>query len=82
MADDVSIRARISALVAEEHELRRQLGAREITPEEEHARLREVEVELDQCWDLLRQREARRDSGGDPDDASTRSADVVEGYLG
>ena len=43
--------------------------------------LRAVEVELDRCWDLLRQRRARRDAGGDPDDAQTRDAETVERYL-
>jgi hypothetical protein len=41
-----------------------------------------VEIELDQCWDLLRQRRALRETGGDPREASVRPADEVEGYLG
>ena len=54
----------------------------EITVDEEHARLRSVEVELDQCWDLLRQRRAKREFGQDPDDAEVRSERTVEGYTG
>jgi hypothetical protein len=73
--------ARIHELVDEEHELRSRLQRGEITAEEEHARLRAVEVELDQCWDLLRQRRALRESGGDPRDAQARPAEEVEGYL-
>jgi hypothetical protein len=43
--------------------------------------MREVQVVLDQCWDLLRQRRARRSAGQDPDDTSLRGADTVERYL-
>ncbi|HEY3530751.1 MAG TPA: DUF2630 family protein [Nocardioides sp.] len=82
MAEDVDIRARISELVSTERSLREQLAAGEISTDEEHERLRHVETELDQCWDLLRQRQALRDSGGDPDRASARSESTVEGYLG
>jgi len=80
--DDSSIRAHIADLVATEKQLRDQLGRGEITRQEEHDRLREVETELDRLWDLLRQRDARREYGGDPDDAEERPADVVEGYQG
>ena len=80
--DDTSIRARITDLVHEERELRAKLSRREITADEEHARLKDVEVELDQCWDLLRQRDAKRQYGEDPDDASARPSEVVEKYLG
>jgi hypothetical protein len=44
-------------------------------------RLAKINVELDQCWDLLRQRRALRDAGQDPDQAEVRPADVVERYL-
>ncbi len=73
--------AHIRELVAAEKELREQLQHRDISTSEEHDRLRRVEVELDQCWDLLRQRRALRDSGGDPRAAQVRPADEVEGYL-
>jgi hypothetical protein len=72
--DDKQLSARIGDLIAEEHELER--GG-----EPDPVRLRELEVQLDQCWDLLRQRRARRTAGENPDDAETRPADVVEGYL-
>jgi hypothetical protein len=81
---DESIAARIERLVAEEHDLR----SREQTDsadtdalEDEKARLRSVEVELDRCWDLLRQRRALREAGADPDQATARDADTVERYL-
>ena len=48
--------------------------------EEDKERLRTVEVELDRCWDLLRQRRALRDSGADPEQAQVRDADTVEHY--
>jgi hypothetical protein len=73
--------AYIRELVAEEKALRAQLLHRDITTSEEHDRLRRVEVELDQCWDLLRQRRALRESGGDPREAEVRPPDQVEGYL-
>jgi hypothetical protein len=79
---DGSIRQRISDLVHEEHSLRDKLSSREISPDEEHARLRDLELELDQCWDLLRQRQAKREFGEDPDTAEVRDARTVEGYQG
>ena len=74
--------AHIRKLVAEEKALREQLQHRDITASEEHDRLRTLEVELDQCWDLLRQRRALRETGGDPREAQVRPADQVEDYLG
>ncbi len=82
MADDAAIHQHISALVDEEHELRRKRAAGEIARDEEHARLAAIEVELDQAWDLLRQREAKRQYADNPDSAEQRSPGVVEGYLG
>jgi hypothetical protein len=73
--------AYIRDLVAEEKALRAQLQHRDIDTSEEHDRLHRLEVELDQCWDLLRQRRALRDSGGDPRAAEVRPPDEVEGYL-
>lgn len=72
--DDKQISARIGDLIKEEHELERDR-------EPDAARLRELAVELDQCWDLLRQRRARRSAGEDPDQAQARPGNVVEGYL-
>ncbi|MGE2729838.1 DUF2630 family protein [Mycolicibacterium vaccae] len=81
MVKDEDILARVNRLVAEEQELRSALQHREIDESEEHRRLRAVEVQLDQCWDLLRQRRALRQSGGDPREAQVRPPDEVEGYL-
>ncbi len=80
--EDGSIRSRIGDLVDEERTLREQLAKHEITPEEEQARLRSLEVELDQCWDLLRQRAAKREFGSDPESAEVRPPGIVEGYVG
>lgn len=77
---DNEILSRIKDLVAEEHTLRERLQAGEVSSEEEHARVKDLEVALDQCWDLLRQRRARRDAGEDPDAAAARPANEVEGY--
>jgi hypothetical protein len=77
--DDGEVIRRIGALVDEEHELERSGGTHGLG-DEATRRLREVEVALDQCWDLLRQRRARRETGGDPDDAQVRPPDVVERY--
>jgi Protein of unknown function (DUF2630) len=77
--DDGEVIRRIGALVDEEHELERSGGTHGLD-DEATRRLREVEVALDQCWDLLRQRRARRETGGDPDDAQVRPPDVVERY--
>ncbi|HXO45675.1 MAG TPA: DUF2630 family protein [Mycobacterium sp.] len=74
--------SRINELVAEEKALREQLQHGKISESEENKRLRQLEIELDQCWDLLRQRRALRETGGDPRDAAVRPADEVEGYLG
>lgn len=82
MADDAAVHEHITSLVQEEHELRRRLSAGEITRDEEHARLSALEVELDQAWDLLRQRDAKRQYAANPDGAHERSADTVENYLG
>jgi Protein of unknown function (DUF2630) len=73
--------AHIRGLVDEEKTLRSQLQRGDISTSEEHDRLRRVEVELDQCWDLLRQRRALRERGGDPREAQVRPPDEVEGYL-
>jgi hypothetical protein len=73
--DDKEISSRISALIDEEHALER-AGH---TPD--HDRMRAIDVELDTCWDLLRQRRARRAAGENPDEAQARPEGVVEGYL-
>jgi Protein of unknown function (DUF2630) len=81
VAQDQDILAQVNKLVAEEKELRSQLQQREIDESEEHQRLKAVEIALDQCWDLLRQRRALRETGGDPREAQVRPPGEVEGYL-
>ena len=77
--EDKEIVERIGNLAAEEHALE-QAHAGEGLSADEVARMRALEVALDQCWDLLRQRRARRNSGLDPDEAQVRDPGVVEGY--
>lgn len=77
--DDSQVHGRIEQLVAEEHELWEREAAGSGT-ESDRQRLRELKVSLDQCWDLLRQRRALRDTGRDPDAADVRRPEVVEGY--
>ena len=72
---------RINEIAHEEHQLWEREGRGEIT-DAERERLRELAVTLDQCWDLLHQRRARRAAGEDPDDAGVRDARTVEGYTG
>lgn len=80
---DESIANRIENLVAEEQSLRRREEADSSDAErldEDQRRLRDIEVGLDRCWDLLRQRRARAEFGQDPDEAEVRVADTVERY--
>ena len=80
---DESILNRIEALVDEEHKLQRR-EADDATDDEaledDRKRLERVSVELDRCWDLLRQRRARRDAGLDADEAEVRDERTVENY--
>jgi hypothetical protein len=80
---DESITARIENLVAEEHALQRREQDDSVDTErldEDRQRLEEVKIELDRCWDLLRQRRAREEFGMDPDEAEARDANTVERY--
>ena len=77
--DDADIVRRISELADEEHQLE-QAHAGKALSDDELDRLRAVEVALDQCWDLLRQRRARRSAGQDPDEATVRPEEVIERY--
>lgn len=78
---DESIAARIEGLITEEHELRnREASDTAEALEADAARLRAIEVELDVCWDVLRQRRALRDAGVNPDRAKARDPDTVERY--
>ncbi len=74
--DDRETLSRIQELVAEEHELRDHASSEPDEP----ARVRRTEEALDQCWDLLRQRRARRTADENPDEAQARPVDEVEGY--
>jgi hypothetical protein len=81
---DESIAAKVEQLVAEEHALRNREQADADHPDAlaaDQDRLEAVQVELDRCWDLLRQRRALRGAGDDPDAAKVRDADTVERYL-
>ena len=75
--NDETVLARISALIEEEHKLRSAAA-----PADAPERLRHLEEELDQCWDLLRQRRAKREYGEDPDSAQPRDIGTVERYEG
>jgi hypothetical protein len=81
---DESVAARIEQLVAEEQALRTREQAErgdDAALTADRARLGDVAVELDRCWDLLRQRRALRGAGADPEDARARDAGTVERYL-
>jgi Protein of unknown function (DUF2630) len=78
MADE-QVHGRIEELVAEEHDLWDR-EARGAASEDDRRRLEAVKVSLDQCWDLLRQRRAKREFGQDPEQAELRRGDVVENY--
>ena len=73
---DASVQVHIERLVHEEQ----RLYARKNLDDHAQVRLEAIKVELDQCWDLLRQRRALRDAGQDPDRAQVRPASVVERY--
>ncbi|MBV8999385.1 MAG: DUF2630 family protein [Solirubrobacterales bacterium] len=81
---EVSLAARIEALGAEERELRGREQSEAVDADlldEDERRLRDVELELDRCWELLRQGRALRDAGADPDQAQACDADTVEWYM-
>lgn len=80
--DDQELIARIHELVEDEHDLERRAATEGpgLTTQDQE-RLQRLEVQLDQCWDLLRQRRARRHVGVDPDTATVRPESTVERYL-
>lgn len=78
LMDDHNVLEHIEKLVGEEHELL----SGDLSAEAKAARLKQVSEQLDQCWDLLRQRRARREFGQDPDAAEVRDVGTVERYLG
>jgi hypothetical protein len=79
--EDQSVIDQINELSRQEHALWTR-ESRGQASEADRDRLRELEVTLDQCWDLLHQRRARRRAGADPDEARVRDPGTVEGYLG
>ena len=79
--DDQQIVERINELASTEHALWEAESRGEVS-EADRQRLKDIQVTLDQCWDLLHQRRARRAAGMDPDDAQVRPAEEVEGYTG
>jgi Protein of unknown function (DUF2630) len=78
--EDETVIGRINELAAEEHALFQKEAAGEAS-EAERERIKALQVTLDQCWDLLHQRRARRDAGQNPDGAEVRDARTVEGYV-
>ncbi len=74
--NDQSVLKTIRQLADEEH----RLYTHEALTDADRARLAKINIELDQCWDLLRQRQALRDAGRNPDEAHVRPPDIVEGY--
>jgi hypothetical protein len=79
--DDKDILHHIDDLIKTEHELRARLAAGELSTDEEQDQLRATEEQLDQYWDLLRQRRARREFGEDPSGSAARPVSEVEGYM-
>jgi hypothetical protein len=79
--DDAEVLSRINDLAREEHELFERESHRQVT-DTDRDRLRRLQITLDQCWDLLRQRRARRAAGLDPGEAQLRDEETVEGYTG
>lgn len=77
--NDADILSSISSLADEEHHLREAESGGSAT-DADRDRIGELDELLDQCWDLLRQRRARREAGLDPDEARARTIDTVEGY--
>ena len=79
--EDHAVFHHINELANEEHEIWRKESNGQAT-EADRERLRRIAVTLDQCWDLLHQRQARRSAGLDPDEAKVRDEKTVEGYIG
>jgi hypothetical protein len=78
--DDTQILTHINELIETEHKLRQQLANGELSSAEERQQLHSTEDALDQCWDLLRQRRARREFGENPEGAEARPVNEVEHY--
>ncbi|MFI6357181.1 DUF2630 family protein [Streptomyces sp. NPDC050743] len=82
MDQDQRILSRISEMVEDERRLRAELASGRIDSSAEQQRLGQLERELDQCWDLLRQRRAKAEFGENQDEAHVRPAGQVEDYQG
>jgi len=80
MPTDEEIQTQIDTLESERETIREREGGDDVNLDADVARLEEIRVDLDQLWDLLRQRRALREAGQNPDDASERSAQTVEKY--
>ncbi len=78
--DDHDLVRQVDELAGEERALRLRAGAGHPLGPEDRERLAEIQVRIDQLWDLIRQRRAREEIGLDPDEVHERSPDVVEGY--
>jgi len=78
--EDQNVIDRINELAHEEHGLFEKASGEGLTPPE-HERMKWLQVALDQCWDLLHQRRARRNAGMNPDEATVRDETTVEGYV-
>lgn len=78
--NDPEILHHIDALVKEEHELLEKRETGQLLSDDQHDRIHKLEIALDQCWDLLRQRRARREFGLNPDEAKERGENIVEHY--
>jgi hypothetical protein len=79
--DDGKVTDKINELARQEHELFEREG-KGVATDAEREQLKRLQVTLDQCWDLLRQRRAKREFGGNPDEARLRDEKTVEGYIG
>lgn len=81
MAEDTRVMDEIRRLIDEEHRLRADHASSVRAPQTRQERIRELESQLDQCWDLLRQRRALRVTGASAEQAAARTANQVHGYL-
>ena len=81
MPDDDDLFDRINALSREEEALYAKAGDGTGLDGTDVGRLQEIKVQLDQVYDLLHQRQGRRDAGQDPASAALRPADIVEDYT-
>jgi hypothetical protein len=79
--DDKKVTDHIDQLAREEHELFER-EAKGKASEADREKLKRIQADLDQCWDLLRQRRAKREFGQDPEQAHLRDPKIIKGYLG